>query len=85
MKNCIICSKEFDSKRADKKTCSPACKKSLQRLKGTEPELKGTDKELKGTTILEPIKEPTKPIKKGFNTEPCTKHKYSMKGTCGCK
>lgn len=29
---CSICSKEFDSKRTDAKTCSPACRKKLHSL-----------------------------------------------------
>lgn len=30
-KNCVICNKEFETKRSNKKTCSDACSFKLQR------------------------------------------------------
>jgi hypothetical protein len=72
LKNCTKCGKEFSSKRKDAKFCSALCR---------QHEVRGvTDN---GKSVTDNNVE--LPIKKSFNTQPCTKHTYSMKGTCGCK
>ena len=66
---CSVCGKEFESKRSDALTCSPACKKKLQRLKGTNKgdNLKGTNDTLKKVSVTNPLKRITRPPDKVYD------------------
>lgn len=65
---CMVCGKEFESKRSTAKFCSDKCKKRYQRgLAGQNKEVSGTNDTLKKVSGTNPLKRITRPPYKVYD------------------
>jgi len=66
---CMVCGKEFESKRSTAKFCSGACKLALHRGKVsvTKKEVSGTNDTLKEVSGTNPLKRITRPPYKVYD------------------